>query len=390
MWWVSAALATTYGGGDWGGADLFLVQGDTAEGVFTNVGRFVVLPGVTVPVASSLDVEAASVEIHGTLDATGGGYAAGEQGWPAHDGTGPAGGIGAEGRPPHAGGGGNGGAGGAGAAGGNCGAGYAGGPEVGDPWIALEGSGGGANYRRGGDGGAVLRLVGDDVLVGLTGVLRADGQAGGIGGFSAYDGGGGGGGAGGGIELVGTTSVHVVGTLSAVGGEGAQGYSYYGCAAGGGGGGGGGRIVVSGPFTGDTSRWSAAGGVGGPTYHGAGLGQTGGAGTIWLEDGLAATDPVVSLSGTCPGEVALDVTGASSFARLEVWRGGGAGGAALPSGACSGTASGLSAPVLVATLQADANGELSVSRTLAAQACGLSVVVVDAWTCGVSNVEVVP
>ena len=72
-------LLATIVGGDFAGADLTPANGDTLQGMFTNVGTFHVPVGATVFVDSGvpLEVHAGLSEIFGTLDATGAGFAGG-------------------------------------------------------------------------------------------------------------------------------------------------------------------------------------------------------------------------------------------------------------------------------------------------------------------------
>ena len=64
-------------GGDFGGADLVVNNGDILQGTFTNVGNFTVGAGNTVFVAGgiALSIAANSIQIDGTLDGTGAGFA---------------------------------------------------------------------------------------------------------------------------------------------------------------------------------------------------------------------------------------------------------------------------------------------------------------------------
>jgi hypothetical protein len=57
-----------YSGGDWGGNDLYLVDGDVLAGRFSNVGRFFIPSGATVyGNASDLEVSAVSISVAGNL-----------------------------------------------------------------------------------------------------------------------------------------------------------------------------------------------------------------------------------------------------------------------------------------------------------------------------------
>ncbi len=116
-----SADAATISGGDKGGADITVSNGDVLSGTFTNVGTFTIPAGVTVTVAPGvpLSVTAARIVIAGTLDGTAAGAAGGQPSPNANDpgnpGAGPgAGGGGGFGACVHSSGGGGGGYGGAG------------------------------------------------------------------------------------------------------------------------------------------------------------------------------------------------------------------------------------------------------------------------------------
>jgi hypothetical protein len=258
MWWlVGSALAqSVITGGDYLGADLRPADGDTLEGVFTNVGQFVVEPGTTVYVQREvqLEVYADTIRIDGVLEGTGAGLPGGSGGpigaFDGASGTGPGRGQGGLAGPcVHGGGGGGGAYGGPGGDGsyyfaGQGQGGLVNGDEF-DPVLAVPGSGGGGGGSGcdlaagdGGNGGASLFLVGG--IVTIDGMVRADGGRGQEG---PQWSGAGGGGSGGSIFIDGAV-VEGVGEVTAKGGPGGDTTQGVGGLAGGGGGGGGGRIYI--------------------------------------------------------------------------------------------------------------------------------------------------
>jgi hypothetical protein len=63
-----SAQASYYGGGDWGGRDLTLLNGDSLSGTFSNVGQFYIPTGALVSgSAANLVVNASSFLIDGSL-----------------------------------------------------------------------------------------------------------------------------------------------------------------------------------------------------------------------------------------------------------------------------------------------------------------------------------
>ena len=69
MFTTLSAHAAFYNGGDWGGADLTLLNGDSLSGTFTNVGLFTIQNGALISGgASNLSVSAGSILIDGSLN----------------------------------------------------------------------------------------------------------------------------------------------------------------------------------------------------------------------------------------------------------------------------------------------------------------------------------
>ena len=255
----ASALKALVVGHDFGGADLVVANGDVLSGVFTNVGRFVVPAGVTAYVDQgvALYVYADEIDIAGTLNGAGRGYAGGIsqdlRGAQGVSGSGPGGGArGMMGPVVHAtggGGGGHGSTGGAGmtlvlpltAPGGDA---YDFEPDAIKPG---SGGGSGANHAiagfgrggAGGAGGAGIYLEAE--TVDLKGNLVVDGSDGSQGspGSSPLAVSGGGGGSGGGVLIRGAFTCSQSAVISARGGIGADVVGGIGWGTGGGGGAGG-------------------------------------------------------------------------------------------------------------------------------------------------------
>lgn len=256
----AAANAALINGGNWGGANLVVQDGDILSGTFTNVGSFTLAAGTTGYLAqgSVFSLSASSIIIGGTLDGTGRGYLGGavaplnQSGFA---GAGPNGGAGGmQGPCVHSSAGGGGGNAGAGGSGGNSYNPPAAGGGVSSSLGMGSGGGSGGSHCNGfnpgqggagGAGGGAAYLMATDLLT-LTGSIIMNGIDGG----DAIDGGtygppGGGGGAGGAIWLSGDMILD--GLLSVRGGAGgdygASSQSFYSAS---GGGGGGGRIQLDG------------------------------------------------------------------------------------------------------------------------------------------------
>ncbi|MDZ7674571.1 MAG: hypothetical protein U5K30_05835 [Acidimicrobiales bacterium] len=318
--WGVPAMAATITGGDKGGADITVADGDVLSGAFTNVGTFTVPAGVTAQIeqGTPFSLEAEEIVIDGTIDGSGAGQAGGPTsagtGVDGTAGSGPgAGGGGTHGPCVHSGGGGGGGYGGVGGMGSTDSAnggedfGGAGGPtygtESGTDIAPGSGGGSGGNHcssydntdgGAGGNGGASISLTG---TVRLNGSILADG-ADGEDGATDPDFGtpGGGGGSGGGVQLDGT--LYLEGTISASGGDGGD--AGPGQFAQGGGAGGGGRVKITGAadtgagFTMDVAGGAAGVGTGDDTGA-----EAGGEGTTHVD--------VADIVEDAEGPVAQDV-----------------------------------------------------------------------------------
>lgn len=307
---------TDLGGGDHGGADWTLSANTNIAGIHTNIGTFRIESGVVATVQpwdgtnnGTVEIHADTIDVFGTLSANGSGFGRGQ-------GPGAASGnfLGTGGCGEGGGGAGYGGIGGSG--GSACGvAGTAanGGPAYGTnefesppPGLAdlLLGSGGAA-----GNGGSVpgpFSLGGGAILLSANAAtlnnVTADGTSGGptTDGFcngNLYVGGAGGGS--GGTVLISATSLTVLESLSARGGNGQPGQHNYCFQAGGGGGGAGGRIKILASSRNDFTP-SVDGGLGGAggDQGGGNAGTNGASGTVHVD-----IAPVITLLGSNPDTV---------------------------------------------------------------------------------------
>ena len=107
---------------------------------------------------------------------------------------------------------------------------------------------------------------------------------------------------------------------------------------------------------------------------------------------LPSCDGGVSLaaSGTCPGEITLDVAGATGGSQLALLRGTGLGSDVIPAGPCVGTTTGLSGLALVNIFTTAPDGTFSISRELGGNVCGAPLQALDVATCSLSPVAMLP
>lgn len=327
-----ASQAALIVGGNYGGANLNLNNGDILSGTFTNIGTLSIGAGVTVFVDSGaiLSVSAGSINIAGTLNGTGAGFAGGAAvanlgvdclvGQNGNVGGGPGGGGGGHFGPcVHGSGGGGGGYGGAG---GRSSSAFglpavAGGAAYGDASSATvamgSGGGSGAPYNlssgssgQGGSGGGAISLAA--AVIQLTGAILVDGVDGGNGVAAGTSTAAGGGGSGGSILLNGQLDLN--GLLSAAGGDGGDGGTTG--LASGGGGGSGGRIKLFGPASfGANFAYDVTGGSGGSYFTSAFFtvdapSAAGAAGTYNYDTArVPEPEPVPALAVPEPGGLAL-------------------------------------------------------------------------------------
>ncbi len=97
--------------------------------------------------------------------------------------------------------------------------------------------------------------------------------------------------------------------------------------------------------------------------------------------------PSLTLSGTCPGEMAASISGATPRGTVALIFGQRAGQTTIPTGPCAGTLLPISGGVqLVSTTRADGHGNAAIAGTVPPSACGGRLVVLDVATCTTSNV----
>ena len=387
------AYAMDYAGGDYGGADLALVDGDTVSGVMTNLGA-VTVDG-TVSVLGSVEIYAARVLVDGALGAKGGGEPGGEgalfDASYGADGSGLGfGGGGGPGPCAHGGGGGGGGHAGAGGTGqyafdegkeGTPGATYGAAGFVAGT-VGSGGGGGGGGCSGGGGtggsgGGAIFVEASTIVVNGSVYAYGTDGAGG------SSDGGGGGGGSGGSVVLVGSTSG--AGLVAADGGAGGD--AGPGSFQGPGGGGGGGYVSISGDT--GTVESSAVGGPAGvnPDSSPAVPVTAGLDGIVSIEEGSSLA---VRHEGDCPGPVRIEINGTPG-ANFALFAGDMEGSTPMPGALCGGVDLGIEASSGVLWKKflpdRDGDGVISMEPDLPDFVCDMKWVAVDTSTCEVSSVQ---
>lgn len=100
--------------------------------------------------------------------------------------------------------------------------------------------------------------------------------------------------------------------------------------------------------------------------------------------------PTLTVAGSCPGQVTLDIAGGTPNNRAALLFGSGPGSDPLPGGPCVGLATELANPRLLAPVNLDANGAASLSVTAPMLACGVSIQALDVATCGLTNGNMIP
>lgn len=96
--------------------------------------------------------------------------------------------------------------------------------------------------------------------------------------------------------------------------------------------------------------------------------------------------PMLSLSGSCPGPMTASMTGFTPNGAVAIVLGANAAAFTIPNGTCAGTVLGVTPPSLVALLNANGSGALSLSKNAGAALCGRWLQAVDLRTCATSNV----
>jgi hypothetical protein len=108
-----------------------------------------------------------------------------------------------------------------------------------------------------------------------------------------------------------------------------------------------------------------------------------------LEGQEVGAGPSLTVSGTCPGSMTAEVSGATPRGPVVLGFAMRTGSVIIPSGPCRGTQLGLGPQGLqqVATLRADANGDVTFRGNAPGSACGGFVQAIDGATCETTNVE---
>ena len=106
-------------------------------------------------------------------------------------------------------------------------------------------------------------------------------------------------------------------------------------------------------------------------------------------EGLSGLD--VSLSGSCPGLMTVDISGVTPGATVAVGISPQLGNISLPGGPCAGTQIDLGAPMTTRQeFVADANGEVTFQNEPGPGVCGQFIQAVDFATCELSEITQVP
>ena len=110
--------------------------------------------------------------------------------------------------------------------------------------------------------------------------------------------------------------------------------------------------------------------------------------TGWME--IERSVPLLTVSGTCPGEVTIAVEGATPRGDVLVIFSQQLGSFELPFGVCAGTLFDLDSPSLLFSLVADADGRAEITGDAPASACGAFLQAHDVAQCRPTNVYAVP
>jgi len=112
-------------------------------------------------------------------------------------------------------------------------------------------------------------------------------------------------------------------------------------------------------------------------------------GTVNVLDG-GGSDLALDITGQCPGDIDVSVTGATPNSGVAFAIAGSEGTSNVPVGNCAGTELGLNSPSLLTVINANGQGEVNFSRTTNAGNCGRWLQLVDSTSCDVSNTEQIP
>lgn len=93
----------------------------------------------------------------------------------------------------------------------------------------------------------------------------------------------------------------------------------------------------------------------------------------------------MSISGSCPTSVTIDIVGAAPGGSIALAYGGSTGTFTLPPGPCAGLVLDMNRPVLAGFFNADAAGALSLTTPIPPSICGKTLQAVDMTACAVTN-----
>ena len=100
--------------------------------------------------------------------------------------------------------------------------------------------------------------------------------------------------------------------------------------------------------------------------------------------------PTLAITGICPGEVTLSLSGATPLAAVGLLASRNPGTFVVPGGPCPGVTVDLDQPRLLVRLQVDASGAATIVRNTAAGHCGTLLQAVDTASCQTSEVASIP
>lgn len=100
--------------------------------------------------------------------------------------------------------------------------------------------------------------------------------------------------------------------------------------------------------------------------------------------------PRIEITGSCPEEVTLELSGATPWGSVVVAHADSEGGTIVPAGECGAVELDLEDADLLARFPVAEDGSKALARTVPAGACGRLLQAVDGVTCGVGPVAAVP
>ena len=108
-------------------------------------------------------------------------------------------------------------------------------------------------------------------------------------------------------------------------------------------------------------------------------------------DDTPAQDPILFVSGTCPGELTVTVADATPGSTVQLVSSTRRGRATVPSGGCAGTRTGLAGPRLRASLVANDYGLATTVLQATAPMCGAAMLqALDVDSCLPTEVDMLP